>query len=1002
MYGSPNRQKRQLLWDNLRNTVFLGQFPWMAIGDFNAILASSEKTGSLTEGIRCPHFGDFVESANLHDLGFKEPPFTWHRGSLSVRLDRALGNGAWIQNFPNCRLIHLPKIKSDHRPILLVLNSSISQPRGRPFRFLPGWIEHPGFENFLKENWDSSGNFTETLGRFTHKLKEWNKNVYGNFTTRKRDLINRIACIQKRSNYHGTHHLNQIDLSLHQELENVLHHEELLWRQKAMCDWLKMGDRNTKYFHTRALQRRKNNHIHAIRDSDGNWIYDPKLIEREANVFFQRLYKDVPDPLGTLPPNRFPHLDPVDIGFLRKPVSNEEIKVALFDMAPLKALGNDGFHALFFQKHWDFIGGTVCDWIKRIFEGNPIEADMNNTLIVLIPKVQNPETFGQFWPISLCSVLYKLTMKVIANRFRYIFCKIIAQEQAGFIAGRSINDNIILAQEVIHSMRCQKRKKWMTIKIDLEKAYDRVSWEFIEASLRATGILDYLINVIMSSISTSTMQVMWNGVPLSKFSPARGIRQGKADLKHCRILKGILDRFCALSGHKVNANKTNIFFSKGVDEDTVVLISSLLGFQRVHNLGHYLGVLLLHQRITSSTLRFVVEKVHEKLNSWEAKKLSLAGRITLAHSILLSIPSYFMQSMMIPRNTCDEIEKIIKQFIWGFSERSKKMALVGWDTICQPKECGGLGLRNLRDQNISFLMKLGSKYRLKEEFPSCINTDRGSFLWKSLSKIWSLLRENLHWSVGNGHKVKCWQDNWIPEFGPLHRFIPADAKGIPPPSPSDGPNRISWNHTSSGRVLSNVERVRRVSRKIPHAIYVVITQKIFYTYYATVQQLKMFGFRFIQVYLFTDGAVQLDSGLAAAGGVVRDKERQWIMGFHRFIGKCSVFNAELWGILEGLKLIRRLGLDHVIIHSDSLEVVESILGSISTGSNSALIRRIHNLMSQENHWFMQYIPREQNQVADCLAKQALREKGDPQVLDDPPEIARALLGRNKYSVSSYD
>ncbi|KAK5770849.1 hypothetical protein PVK06_047006 [Gossypium arboreum] len=84
-------------------------------------------------------------------------------------------------------------------------------------------------------------------------------------------------------------------------------------------------------------------------------------------------------------------------------------------------------------------------------------------------------------------------MKVIANRFKHIFPKIIAQEQTGFIAERNINENIILAQEVVHSMRCQKKRKWMAIKINLEKAYDRV---------------------------------MWNGVLLSKFSLVRGIRQG--------------------------------------------------------------------------------------------------------------------------------------------------------------------------------------------------------------------------------------------------------------------------------------------------------------------------------------------------------------------------------------------------------------------------------------------------------------------------------------------
>ncbi|KAH1107908.1 hypothetical protein J1N35_011676 [Gossypium stocksii] len=181
----------------------------------------------------------------------------------------------------------------------------------------------------------------------------------------------------------------------------------------------------------------------------------------------------------------------------------------------------------------------------------------------------------------------------------------------------------------------------------------------------------------------------------------------------------------------------------------------------------------------------------------------------------------------------------------------------------------------------------------------------------------------------------------------------------------------------------------------------VFTQKIFFASYVIVRRLKMFGLRLIQVgkpwssreiiqgsyswafhffsssqevssgwldqsvevynseehvYLFTDGAVQLDSGFVVANGVLRDKEGRWIIGFHHFLGKCLVFNAELWGILEGLKLIQSLGYDHVIIHSDSLEAVKDILGSFFTISNSALIRRIHNVMFQEKQWFLQVYP----------------------------------------------
>lgn len=75
-------------------------------------------------------------------------------------------------------------------------------------------------------------------------------------------------------------------------------------------------------------------------------------------------------------------------------------------------------------------------------------------------------------------------------------------------------DNIVVAQEVIHSMkRKQKNKKWMTIKIDLEKAYDRVRWDFIDTSLHAASIPRFFINVVMLVVTNSSMQILWNGVP---------------------------------------------------------------------------------------------------------------------------------------------------------------------------------------------------------------------------------------------------------------------------------------------------------------------------------------------------------------------------------------------------------------------------------------------------------------------------------------------------------
>ncbi|KAG8503914.1 hypothetical protein CXB51_001863 [Gossypium anomalum] len=114
--------------------IWIGWKNSVAIGDFNAILSSFEKSGGMSKSRRCPFFGDFVDKVELHDLGYRGPPFTWHRGMLFERLDRALGNNAWVQNFPNSLVTYLPKIKFDHRPLLLSLNSENILPRARTFR----------------------------------------------------------------------------------------------------------------------------------------------------------------------------------------------------------------------------------------------------------------------------------------------------------------------------------------------------------------------------------------------------------------------------------------------------------------------------------------------------------------------------------------------------------------------------------------------------------------------------------------------------------------------------------------------------------------------------------------------------------------------------------------------------------------------------------------------------------------------------------------------------
>lgn len=162
-------------------------------------------------------------------------------------------------------------------------------------------------------------------------------------------------------------------------------------------------------------------------------------------------------------------------------------------------------------------------WVQQVFRTKSLDSSVNHTFISLIPKVPVPTTPGDFRPISLSNALYK----ILANRIKPYLDRLVSQNQSVFIPNRQITDNIVVAHEVLHTMKTCKRKiGHMAIKLDLSKAFDRMEWSFIIHVFRLLGFSDDFCDLIYMCISTVTYSVLVNGSPGDSFTPSRGIRQG--------------------------------------------------------------------------------------------------------------------------------------------------------------------------------------------------------------------------------------------------------------------------------------------------------------------------------------------------------------------------------------------------------------------------------------------------------------------------------------------
>ena len=226
------------------------------------------------------------------------------------------------------------------------------------------------------------------------------------------------------------------------------------------------------------LVRRKRNQILAIKNPVGEWLYEEDAIKNFIWSGFNEVYSSSLSsaswsiPFTTTWQDKLSDEQRVSIS---GDASVEEIKNVLWSLKAFKAPRPDGLHAGFFHKFWLIVGNSVIDFVKKVFVERKVPKFLNRTHIVLIPKIQGPKTLGNYRSISLCNTVYKVITKIIIARLRPFLEKLISPLQVAFVLRRKGIDNAIIVQEIVHTLSQKKGKvRYMVIKVDLEKAYDKL------------------------------------------------------------------------------------------------------------------------------------------------------------------------------------------------------------------------------------------------------------------------------------------------------------------------------------------------------------------------------------------------------------------------------------------------------------------------------------------------------------------------------------------------
>ncbi|GJZ26721.1 RNA-directed DNA polymerase, eukaryota [Tanacetum coccineum] len=641
IYAPQPSNLKEALWNSIEVLINSVEAAWIVFGDFNVVRNQEERSGSSFNVGEENVFNDFISRVGLFDFPLGGRRFTrfGKNGNKASKLDRFLVSNNFFDCWNDASVLVLCRSFSDHCPLLLKVGSPNFGPK--PFRIFDKWIGDPDFSNLISNSWVlPSAVLTPDLV-LKNKLKNL-RQVIKTWTYTKVSAPNKI-----RDDIIS--HLSDWDVKAEDGLINDL-------KQKCRLRWAVEGDENSKFFHSLLQCKYSKFNLKGVH-INGVWCDSPEMIKEAAVDHFSLRFKENPIPRPYFNSPLFRRLSLMDANSLEATITMDELKEAVWGCAGCKAPGPDGFNFNFIKNYWETLKFDFWNCVKYFESTGNIANGCNPSFIVLIPKKGDPLGFSDYRPISLIGCVYKVISKILANRLSKVISSVIGPNQTAFIAGRQILDGCLIANEIIRTASLEKLKL-LLFKVDFEKAFDSVNWNFLQDIMRQMGFGAKWRKWMASCLSSASISILVNGSPSKEFKLERGLPLGL----------------------KVNISKSRII-GIGVPTNEVELMASSLGCAHESLPFIYLGLPV-------------------------GKKMRLCGRLTLVKSVLGSLPLYYFSLFKALAFIIKTLESIRSRFFWGFDDSLSGINWVKWSSILLDASKGGLGVGSLEAKNLALLGKL--------------------------------------------------------------------------------------------------------------------------------------------------------------------------------------------------------------------------------------------------------------------------------------------------------